>query len=111
MESELPRRVGMKDFLRSTEHLLRVAVLLVLGLVAFFLVRQAVIPAEFGKYGHFRPGALDDIRAHPVKFAGHEACEACHSDEAAAKRADPEMIGQDGQHGDGAEAVDIGAVV
>ncbi len=75
----------MKDFLRSTEHLARVVLLLLLGLGAFLLVRQAVIPAGFGKYGHFRPGALDDIRARPVKFAGHEACEACHSDEAAAK--------------------------
>lgn len=75
----------MKEFLRSTEHLARVAVLLILGVIIFLLVRQAVIPAEFGKYGHFRPGALNDVRAHQVKFASHEVCEACHSDEAEAK--------------------------
>lgn len=75
----------MKEFFRSTEHLLRVLLLLVLGVVGFLLVRREVIPAEFGKYGHFRPAALDDIRARPVKFAGHEVCEACHSDEAEAK--------------------------
>jgi len=75
----------MKDFLRSTEHLSRVVLLLALGLMVFLLVRSAVIPAEFGKYGHFRPGALDDIRARPVKFAGREACETCHSDQVEAK--------------------------
>ena len=75
----------MKDFIRNAEHLIRVLVLLLLGLVAFLLIRRAVIPAEFGRYGHFRPGAMDDIRARPIKFAGHETCEACHADQAGVK--------------------------
>ena len=79
----------MKDFLRNAEHLIRVVVLLAIGLVAFLVIRRAVIPAEFGKYGHFRPAAMDDIRARPVKFAGHDACEACHSDEADMKSKGP----------------------
>jgi hypothetical protein len=75
----------MKDFLRSTEHLIRVAILLALGIVGFLAIRRVVIPPEFGKYGHFRPGAMDDIRARPIKFAGREACEACHSEQAEVK--------------------------
>lgn len=75
----------MKDFFRNAEHLIRVLILLVLGIAAFLLVRRAVIPAEFGKYGHFRPGAMDDIRARPINFAGHQTCEACHSDQADVK--------------------------
>ena len=75
----------MKDFLRSSEHLLRVVLVLVLGLAAFLLIRRLIVPADFGKYGHFRPAALDDIRARPIKFAGHEACEACHTDVAEEK--------------------------
>jgi hypothetical protein len=75
----------MKEFLRTTEHLVRIVILLALGVVAFLAIRHAVIPREFGKYGHFRPGAIDDIRARPVKFAGHEVCEACHSDQAELK--------------------------
>jgi len=75
----------MKEFLRSTEHLIRVLVLLGLGVAAFLIIRWVVVPPNFGQYGHFRPAALDDIRARPVKFAGHATCEACHSDEAAAK--------------------------
>lgn len=75
----------MKDFLRNTEHLLRVVLLLALGVIAFVLIRRAVVPPEFGKYGHFRPAALDDLRARPVKFAGHQTCETCHADQAEVK--------------------------
>jgi Cytochrome c554 and c-prime len=75
----------MKDFLRSTAHLSRVVLLLAIGLIAFLLVRRAIIPAEFGKWGHYRPGTLDDVRARQIKFAGREACEACHADQFEAK--------------------------
>jgi hypothetical protein len=75
----------MKDFLRNAEHLVRVLVLLALGLAAFLLLRRTIIPADFGKYGHFRPGAMDDIRARTIKFASHETCEVCHADQAAVK--------------------------
>ena len=75
----------MKDVFRNAGHLIRVLVLLAIGLVTFLVIRRSVIPAEFGKYGHFRPGAMDDIRARPVKFAGHAICEACHSDQADVK--------------------------
>jgi len=81
----IARSQGMKDFLRSTEHLIRVVVILALGVAAFLLIRQVVIPPDFGKYGHFRPAAMDDIRARPIKFAGHAVCEACHSDVAETK--------------------------
>ena len=60
----------MKDFLRSTEHLIRVVLLLALGTIAFLVIRRAVIPADFGKYGHFRPASMSDVRARPIKFAG-----------------------------------------
>ena len=72
----------MKDFLRSTEHLARVVILLALGIAAFLAIRSAVVPRDFGKYGHFRPASMDDVRARPIKFGGHEVCEACHSEQA-----------------------------
>lgn len=75
----------MKEFFHSTEHLVRVAILLLLGIGAFLLIRRAVVPADFGKYGHFRPAAMDDVSARPITFAGREVCEACHSDHAEVK--------------------------
>jgi hypothetical protein len=62
------------------EHLVRMAGLFVVGLVVFLLVRAAFVPKDFGEYGHYRAGALDDNRDRPLVYAGGTACEACHSD-------------------------------
>ncbi len=103
----------MKDLLRNAEHLVRVALLLALGTIVFLLVRRAVIPAEFGKYGHYRPGSMDDIRARPIKFAGREACEACHSDQVEVKaKGKHAKVGCEACHGALARhAEDPGSVV
>lgn len=77
----------MRGFLRDWGHLVRPATVLIAGLGAFLLIRAAVIPPEFGKYGHFRPAALAAIRAHPMAYAGQGACIACHDDEAKARAA------------------------
>lgn len=61
-------------------HLIRLALLLAIAVVAFLGVRLAVVPRDFGQYGHFRGGALEELRARPVKFAGREACTACHAE-------------------------------
>ncbi|MBI1895168.1 MAG: hypothetical protein HYS04_01335 [Acidobacteria bacterium] len=70
----------MRNFLKNARHLSSLVILLGVGAVAFIALRSLVIPADFGKYGHYRAGALDDIRARPISFAGRSACEVCHSD-------------------------------
>jgi hypothetical protein len=70
---------------KDAGHLFRFAGLFVLAFLVFLVVRHYVVPKSFGQYGHYRGAAIGEIAAHPVKFAGHEACEACHSDEAAKK--------------------------
>ncbi len=103
----------MREFLRNTEHLSRVVLLLAIGVIAFLLVRRAIVPVEFGKMGHYRPGALDDIRARPVKFAGRQACEACHSDQVEAKSKGKHVnLGCEACHGPLAKHVeDPGSVI
>jgi hypothetical protein len=66
---------------QDSGHLVRPAVVFLLGLALFAVVRQAVIPKEFGKYGHYRPGALDTIRARPIAYAGQQQCVLCHEDQ------------------------------
>jgi predicted CXXCH cytochrome family protein len=56
----------------------RVAVVFVCALIAFLLLRQALVPAEFGKYGHYRAGALDENRQRPLRYAGQQSCVVCH---------------------------------
>jgi hypothetical protein len=54
--------------------------------VAFFLLfliaRHFLIPDSFGKYGHYRADAIDEIGALPIKYAGAKACIECHDTEA-----------------------------
>jgi hypothetical protein len=69
--------------LQDREHLVAVAALFVAGLVAFLVVRLMLVPRDFGVYGHYRAGALADNQQRPLAYAGHEACEACHTDVAA----------------------------
>lgn len=72
---------------KDAGHLIRPAAVFVLGLILFIIVRGAVVPPGFGKYGHYRAGALDLNRAKPVRFAGQAVCADCHTDELAARNA------------------------
>ena len=67
---------GLKD----AAHLFRFAGLFVIAFLVFLLIRGYVVPKSFGQYGHYRGAAIGEIAAHPAKFAGHQACEACHTD-------------------------------
>lgn len=66
--------------MKDAEHLLRVAgVFLVLGLL-FLGIRAFMVPSSFGKYGHYRGAAINEVAALPVSYAGHGTCETCHTD-------------------------------
>jgi len=75
----------MSSRFRDSAHLIRVAVVLLVGAVAFLALRAAVIPKSFGQFGPYRGKAMLDMEARPVKYAGHEVCEGCHPDVAATK--------------------------
>ena len=72
----------MRRLLNEWGHLIRPAAILIVALGVFLVVRAAVIPKNFGEYGHYRPGALDLVRSHPIGYAGQETCVMCHEDEA-----------------------------
>lgn len=67
--------------MKEAVHLVRLAALFAVGIGLFLFARHLLVPPGFGKYGHFRPGALDDIRSRPVAYAGRTSCEACHDGE------------------------------
>ncbi len=77
---------GPLDRLKDGEHLVRVAILFLAGVLIFVAARSLFVPKGFGEYGHYRAGALLDNRARPAAFAGRAACEECHTDEAQAKK-------------------------
>lgn len=61
-------------------HLVRMAALFGVGVLAFLVLQALLVPKGFGIYGHYRAGALEENRARPVAFAGRAACVECHSD-------------------------------
>jgi hypothetical protein len=70
----------VKTRFKDIEHLLRLAGLFAAGAFLFVLVRATLVPDDFGVYGHYRAGALDDGRARPIAYAGQAACSDCHED-------------------------------
>jgi hypothetical protein len=68
------------NLFKDAGHLLRFAGLFVVAFLIFWGIRGYVVPKTFGQYGHYRGAAITEIAAHPARFAGHEACESCHSD-------------------------------
>jgi hypothetical protein len=66
--------------MKEAAHLLRLAAILLAGVILFAIARQTIVPAGFGQYGHYRAGALAEIRARPVTYAGRQACWTCHDE-------------------------------
>jgi hypothetical protein len=77
---------GSAALFKDIEHLVRLAVLFAIGLLAFVILRAAVVPRSFGQYGHYRGAAIAEIAARPIAFAGRGTCESCHSDVADQKK-------------------------
>ena len=72
--------------MKDAEHLLRIAVVFVMGLLVFFSVRAFFVPRSFGEYGHYRGDAIAETAALPIAYAGHQTCEECHSEVLEVKR-------------------------
>lgn len=79
---------SMKTFIKNLpDQVKRLAILILAIIVIFVVVRNLLVPADFGKYGHYRGSAVADIIAQEINFAGHEACTDCHEDLAEMKSA------------------------
>jgi len=65
---------------KDAGHIFRLVAVFVVGTLVFFGMRAFLVPKSFGQYGHYRGDALAEVAGRPVNFAGHQACEDCHSD-------------------------------
>lgn len=66
--------------MKEAAHLIRLAAVLVVGIVLFAVIRAEVVPSSFGQYGHYRGASLAEVSARPMSYAGRSACAACHED-------------------------------
>ena len=69
------------------DHVVRLALVFAIGLAAFLVLRWWFVPSDFGVYGHYRAGALNDNRARDLVYAGQSACLECHADVAEVRQA------------------------
>ncbi len=77
----------MPSAIRESGHLFRLLGVFVAAIVAFLLLRSALVPHAFGQYGHYRPGALDDNQKRVPRHAGQAACLDCHDVQATLRKA------------------------
>jgi hypothetical protein len=56
----------------------RLAAVFALAIAGLVGARYLLVPETFGDIGHYRAAAVDSIKAHPKKYAGHEQCRMCH---------------------------------
>jgi hypothetical protein len=71
---------------RTYEHLLRLAALFAAGVALFLGLRVLLVPADYGRTGPYRAGAVAENRNRPIVFAGQAACVECHGDVAEVRR-------------------------
>ena len=68
------------------KYVVRLSVVFVLGAAALLCVRHFLVPKSFGEMGHYRALALAEVADQKRAYAGHEACEGCHEEEAEVKK-------------------------
>lgn len=70
----------LKSFWRVLpEQIKRLAIFVVIIPFLFLGVRFILVPHDFGDYGHYRAGALHEVSALPISYAGQESCAKCHA--------------------------------
>jgi predicted CXXCH cytochrome family protein len=70
----------MKFTISDAGHLVRLAAIFGAGALLFVAVRAQMVPDDFGRFGHYRAGAIDDARALTPVHAGQATCAGCHAD-------------------------------
>ena len=71
--------------MKDIQHLVRVAGVFVLVISAFLAARHFLVPQTFGRYGHYRAAAADEMAVLPLRHAGEAACLGCHAKQAKEK--------------------------
>ena len=66
--------------MKDVTHLIRLVAVFAVVLAVFLVGRQLLVPDTFGRWGHYRAAAIDDVAAAPVRHAGQETCFKCHAD-------------------------------
>ena len=59
-------------------HIFKIVLVLVVVIAAGVVVRGMVLPKNFGQYGHYRAGAIEDEINRPIRNGTNASCLVCH---------------------------------
>jgi len=66
--------------LKIPKQILSLAFLFALAIAALVVARILLVPHSFGKYGHYRADAVNEIVAQSINYAGYNTCINCHDE-------------------------------
>ena len=69
---------GKEIVVGHKKHITRLLVVVVVILVGFFVMRSFLIPASFGKYGHYRGDNVKEQVNVPLVHMESAFCKDCH---------------------------------
>lgn len=70
---------GIKFSPKIPRQIISLAVIFAILIVAFIIGRKLFVPPSFGKYGHYRANAPDEIASQKLNYAGYQVCTSCHN--------------------------------
>ncbi len=62
------------------QQVISLAIIFAILLGGLIAARILLVPKSFGKYGHYRADAADEVASLDIKYAGYKACLECHDD-------------------------------
>lgn len=66
--------------MERSKHIWRAAILLIAGVIFVVSGRHFLVPASFGKAGHFRNDSIGEYMEKPVMHGNDISCKKCHQD-------------------------------
>ncbi len=61
-------------------YVTRIIVILAGALVGGLIIKMALVPESFGKYGHYRGNWLNEATQYPLNHQGKFICQECHNE-------------------------------
>lgn len=65
---------------KTPDQVRRLSIPVALLIFGFIIIRNLLVPSDFGKLGHYRASAIKEIISQETKYSGHGACADCHDD-------------------------------
>ncbi|NIM58018.1 MAG: hypothetical protein GTO16_03615 [Candidatus Aminicenantes bacterium] len=74
-----------KFWKKVPDQVVRLSIPILILIIGFIVMRNLLVPSDFGKYGHFRAAAIDELVSQEIQYSEHEMCFECHDDVVKAK--------------------------